>query len=195
MKQNSGKSILNAAITLDGYLAGEGEDLSFLSVVESKDEDYGFKEFMKSIDVSIMGRRTFDWVMKHEPSYVSTMNRTYVITHHELPSNARTNSDNIVQFEGDVCRLVRNLLEQGKNLFIVGGGEIILQLLQENLIDEFHIAIVPILIGKGILLFKPGFPQTGLRLLDVKKYNTGLVMLKYAKEQNMNNLVDARENN
>ena len=177
-----GKSILYVAASVDGYIAGENDDLSFLSPVESKDEDYGYADFMKSIDVSIMGRKTIEWVLEHDKAFIDKIYLTYIITHRPLPEALADNS-NILQYEGDVSILTEKLLSEGKNLFIVGGSEIILQLMTNNLIDEFHIAYVPVLLGKGTLLFKPGFPQTMLKLLDVKKYPTGLVMLKYAREQ------------
>lgn len=195
LNANSGKSVLYVAVSLDGYLAGENDDLSFLSLVETPGEDYGYAEFMKSIDASIMGRKTIDWVLDHDPDFLKKGHLTYAITHRELPESLINNNQSIIPYNGDVPGLVRELLNKGKNLFIVGGSEIIFPLMLSNLIDEFHIAFIPILLGKGTLLFKPGFPQTVLNLVDVKKYKTGLVMLKYAREQNNGSLVDARENN
>jgi len=189
--KNSGKAILYIAASADGYIAGENDDLSFLSQVENEHEDYGFAEFMKSIDVSIMGRRTIDWVLEHEPSFLKQNQTTYVITHRQMPSSTLNSSAKIITYNGDVSDLVIELQSQGKNLFIVGGSEIILQLMKRGLIDEFIIAIIPVLLGKGTLLFKPGFQQTVLRLLDARKFSSGLVMIKYAREQKADTLVDA----
>ncbi|HLN52649.1 MAG TPA: dihydrofolate reductase family protein [Lentimicrobium sp.] len=192
--KSTGKSILYVALSVDGYIAGENDDLSFLSLVEVPGEDYGYSEFMKSIDASIMGRKTIDWVIEHEKGFLEKIGLIYIITHRPLPEFMSRNP-NIVSFEGNVSDLTRDLMEQGKNLFIVGGAEIILPLMKDGLIDEFQLAVIPVLLGKGTLLFKPGFPKTMLRITETRKYPSGLVMLRYEREQNHASLVDARENN
>ena len=57
------KVIAYIATSLDGYIAGPGDDLSFLDPVQVEGEDYGYAEFTASVDTVIMGRRTYDWVM------------------------------------------------------------------------------------------------------------------------------------
>jgi dihydrofolate reductase len=71
--------------------------------------------------------------------------------------------------------------DTGKNIFIDGGAEVIDVLLKENLIDEFIISIIPILLGDGIRLFKDGRPELRLSLMHSECYGTGLVQLHYKK--------------
>ena len=74
--------------------------------------------------------------------------------------------------------------ETGKNIFIDGGAEIVNELLKENLIDEFVISIIPILLGDGVKLFKDGRPEQKLTLISTKQFETGLTQLHYKRIDN-----------
>ncbi|HEX2969973.1 MAG TPA: dihydrofolate reductase family protein [Bacteroidales bacterium] len=170
------KVILFIAASSDGYIATQDEDLSFLEIVQSEGEDYGYEEFIRNVDTVIMGRKTYDWIMKEVKEYPHPDMDSYIITRTPRHDNGR-----IKFYTGNLKDLIRHLKlnEQGKNIFIDGGAEIIDVLLKENLIDEFIISIVPILLGDGIRLFKDGRPELRLHLLHSKCYGTGLVQLHY----------------
>ena len=108
-------------------------------------------EFIKGIDTVIIGWKTYhqivtelspdDWMYKDLTSYV--------ITHKELHD-----TENIKFVNESVCELVKNLKEEpGKDIWICGGATVIQPLVQENLIDKFHISIIPTILGNGIRLF------------------------------------------
>lgn len=173
--ENKRKVILYIAMSLDGYIAKPNDDLSFLSIVEMEGEDYGYKNFITSIDKVIIGRRTYDWVMNQAPEFIHSDLDTFVMTRTPRPSAGKTNF-----YNGNLKELVLSLKSQeGKNIFVDGGAEIVNELLAENLIDEFIISIIPIMIGDGIRLFKKGRPEQELELIDVKSFKTGLVQLHY----------------
>ncbi len=168
------------ATSLDGYIAKPNDDLSFLKVVEKEGEDYGYKEFIKTIDTIILGRRTYDWVLKEiGPSYYDNGERNvYVITRTERPNAGRT-----IFHTKNLTELVQQLkAENGKNIYCDGGAEIIDELLKNDLIDEFVISIIPILVGNGIRLFKDERPEQQLELVSVKTYDTGLIQLHYKRK-------------
>jgi dihydrofolate reductase len=172
------KTILYIAMSVDGYIAGEDDDLSFLSLVEKPGEDYGYAEFMKGIDTVIMGRRTYDWIITNAPDYIHKERVTYVITH-------QNNKDtiNLKFYSGDLKQLLNRVkLDSRKDIFIEGGAEIIHQLLDYNLIDEFIISIIPHILGKGIRLFKGQEPPLSLNLEKVKQFDSGLIQLHYSKK-------------
>ncbi len=80
----------------------------------------------------------------------------------------------------------KNFLENvrkgpGKNIWLMGGGELARDFLKDDLVDELYIGIVPILIGEGLPLFPSGFPQREFTLLENKSYSKGLIALKYAR--------------
>jgi dihydrofolate reductase len=73
------KLLIYIATSLDGYIAATGDDLSFLSVVQKEGEDYGYHDFIKTVDTVILGRRTYDWVTS-QVDFPHADKETYVIT-------------------------------------------------------------------------------------------------------------------
>ncbi|MDQ4141321.1 MAG: dihydrofolate reductase family protein [Bacteroidota bacterium] len=170
------KLILYIATSLDGFIAKPNDDLSFLSIVQKEGEDYGYSNFITTVDTVILGRRTYDWVLKHA-EFPHADKNAYVITR-----TARPNSGNTVFYTGDLTQLVKKLKgEQGKNIFCDGGAEIVNELLMNDLIDEFIISVIPILVGSGTRLFKEGRPEQKLELVSGKTYDTGLTQLHYKR--------------
>jgi dihydrofolate reductase len=175
MKDTIRKSILYIATSLDGYIAAPKDDLSFLSIVEQEDEDYGYYDFEKSVDTVIMGRKTYDWIWNEIKTTPYRDKKSYVITRRPLEKD-----ENIIQYSGSLKELIQQLkTTPGKNIFIVGGSEIIHELLKYKLIDEFIISIIPILLGKGIKLFTPDYPSQNLSLIQSKSFESGLVQVHY----------------
>lgn len=171
--------ILYIAMSLDGYIAKPNDDLSFLSLVEKKGEDYGYQEFIKTIDTVIMGRKTYDWVMKHVKIFPHKDLDVYIITR-----SHRHNAGKIKFYSGDLKELVLALKKvQGKDIFIDGGAEIVNELLREKLIDEFYISIIPVLLGDGVRLFNSGFPEQKLKLISSLQFDTGLNQLRYSLDK------------
>jgi len=174
------KVILYIAASLDGYIAKPNDDLSFLSIVQKDDEDYGYSVFINSVDTVILGRKTYDWVMKQVSVFPHADKNTFIITRNAKPSIGKVNF-----YSGSLKELISKLKsESGKNIFIDGGAEIVHELLKENLIDEFIISIIPVLVGSGIKLFKDGRPEQILELVSVKKFEKGLAQLHYKRADN-----------
>ena len=172
------KSILYIAISLDGYIAGPDEDLSFLDVVQQENEDYGYGDFIQTVDTVVMGRKTYDWIMAHVPEFVHADKTTFIISRTE-----RQSTENTRFHTGDLSDLVRRLkTESGKNIFIEGGAEVVKTLLLDDLIDEYVISIIPVLVGGGTKLFEDGRPQQTLKLISTKQFDSGLVQLHYQRE-------------
>jgi dihydrofolate reductase len=167
-------------MSLDGYIAKPNDDLSFLSIVEKDGEDYGYADFVSSIDTVIIGRKTYDWVMKQVGEFPHADKNAYIITRTARPTIGKT-----IFYTGDLTDLVRKLKsENGKNIFCDGGAEIVNELLNNDLLDELIISVIPILIGNGTRLFKDGRPEQKLKLLNVKTFDTGLTQLHYKRADN-----------
>ena len=169
------------ATSLDGYIAKPDDDLSFLKIVEKEGEDYGYTEFTSTIDTIILGRKTYDWVLgKIGASHYDNGERNvYVITRTERPGVGKTKF-----YTGDITELVRQLKrENGKNIYCDGGAEIVNELLKNDLIDEFIISVIPVLVGDGIRLFKDGRPEQQLTLVNTKTFDTGLTQLHYKRKR------------
>jgi dihydrofolate reductase len=169
------------ATSLDGYIAKPDDDLSFLKIVEKEGEDYGYAEFTSTIDTIILGRKTYDWVLgKIGASHYDNGERNvYVITRTERPGVGKTKF-----YTGEITELVRQLKsENGKNIYCDGGAEIVNELLKNDLIDEFIISVIPVLVGDGTRLFKDGRPEQQLTLINTKTFDTGLTQLHYKRKR------------
>lgn len=172
------KLVLYISMSLDGYLAGPGDDLSFLSAVEKPGEDYGYGAFTATVDTYIVGRRTYDKVLDMVGHFPPAKQFTcYVMTRQQ-----RESSDGVTFYNGDIGDLVRSLkAKPGKNIYCDGGGEIVKLLMKENLIDEYTVSVIPTILGDGIRLFNGGTPPIQLAALEPKYFDTGLVQLKYVR--------------
>lgn len=171
------KVILYIATSLDGYIAKPDDNLDFLSIVEQDGQDYGYNDFIQTVDTVIVGRRTYDKVASMGFDFPHSDKDAYIIT--------RTPRSSIgsIKFYTDDLKLLINKLksEDGKNIFCDGGAEIVNELLKNNLIDEFIISVIPILVGNGIKLFKDDRPELKLELISVKSFEKGLVQLHYKR--------------
>lgn len=175
------KISLFIATSLDGYIAKPNDDLSFLKLVEKEGEDYGYAEFTNTIDTLIIGRKTYDYVLKEiGPSHYDNGQRdVYVITRTERPQAGRTTF-----YTGNLSKLVERLKsEKGKNIYCDGGAEVINELLKHDLIDEFIISVIPVLLGNGTRLFKDGRPEQTLEFITAKTFETGLTQLHYKRKK------------
>jgi dihydrofolate reductase len=171
------KISLFIAMSLDGYIAKPNDDLSFLKLVEKDGEDYGYAEFTNTIDTIIVGRRTYEYVLKEIGSshYDNGQRDVFVITRNERQQIGRTTF-----YTGNLTKLVERLRSRsGKNIYCDGGAEVITELLKDDLIDELTISIIPVLLGNGVRLFKDGRPERTLRLIKAKTFETGLTQLHY----------------
>lgn len=172
--------ILYIASSLDGYIAGENDNLDFLNAVEKEGEDYGYTSFLKTVDTVITGRKTYDWVRQNAPDFFHQDKKNYIITRHK-----RQSTKSISFFNGSLKELIRNLKqEKGKHIFCEGGAEIVNELLKDNLIDEFIISVIPVLLGSGIRLFEENRPEQKLQLISVKSFDTGLIQMHYKSCKN-----------
>lgn len=175
------KLSLFIATSLDGYIAKPNDDLGFLKLVEKEGEDYGYAKFTANIDTIIIGRKTYDWVVREigASHYNNGDRNVYVIT-----KTKRQNVGKTIFYTGNPIELVQQLKNgNGKDIYCDGGAEIVNELLKSDLIDEFIISIVPVLVGDGIRLFKDGRPEQQLELVNSKTFDTGLIQLHYRRKK------------
>jgi dihydrofolate reductase len=169
------KVILYIATSLDGYITQPNDDLSFLSIVEQEGQDYGYADFIKTVDTVIVGRKTYDKVISMGFDFPHADKDAYIITRTPKPSIG-----SVKFYTDDLKSLIDKLKsENGKNIFCDGGAEIVNELLKNDLIDEFIISVIPILVGNGTKLYKDGRPEQKLELVSVKSFDKGLTQLHY----------------
>lgn len=174
------KLVLYISMSLDGFLATKDDDLSFLSIVEKYGEDYGYLDFTASVDTYIVGSKTYETVLKLTGGEFpqAKMYNCYVITRKE-----RENENGITFYNGDIEQLIQKIKsEDGKNIYCDGGGQIVKLLMEKNLIDEYMVSIIPIILGDGKRLFLGETPTINLKPLGSSYYKTGLVLLRYLRK-------------
>lgn len=174
---NHRKVVLYIAQSLDGYIARENSDISWLSIVERDNEDYGYDKFIKTIDTVIMGRKTYEKVLTFGVDFPHKGRTCYV-----LSKTLNGTAENVQFFNGNIVDLITKIKTQkGKDIFIDGGSETVREFRDKDLIDEYVISIIPIFLGKGIRLFSETDTENNLRLVKCESFNSGLVQLRYEK--------------
>ena len=168
--------IVHIATSADGYIARPDGDLEWLTSRPAPRGFYGMNAFMKSIDTEVFGRKTYEVGLRMGAKFDSR-SRTIVFSRHAPPADAPPG----VEFtSGPIGPFVSRLREQpGKNIWLMGGGELIASFLDEQAIDEFVISVVPVFIGDGIPLIARRHRHTPLDLHTVERFDDGLVQLHY----------------
>ncbi len=173
------KIILFIAMSLDGYIADCQGSVEWLKGQGNDSENIDtYSEFIKDIDTILMGRNTYNQVVTElsPDAWIYGDFLTYVFTHKQIVS-----TKNIRFTEESPVDLVKKLKKQdGKNIWICGGANLVNQLKRAGLIDKYYISIIPTLLGKGIQLFGESEEEQKLFLKKTKNYN-GIVELIYEK--------------
>lgn len=171
--------ILFIAMSLDGYIADREGKVDWLEGQgDNGEEQDSYAAFEAGIDTVIMGWNTYHQVVTElSPDKWAYDNlQTYVVTHREHCS-----TDKIRFVRTDPCSLVKKLREEeGKGIWICGGAEIVRQLMEENLIDRYHISVIPTILGGGVQLFPIREQEIKLRLAKARESN-GIMELVYEK--------------
>ena len=170
------KVVLGLGISIDGYIARLNGAVDFLFMPK----DYSMAPFFKTIDTAIMGRKTFDAGLKIGGSFSGWSMAFYVFSRSKPPGER----DGVVFTNDSPAALIGNLKKRrGKNIWLMGGGELARDFLKADLVDELYLGVVPVLLGEGIPLFPAGFPQRDFALLENKTYTKSLIALKYARKK------------
>lgn len=173
--------IVYIATSADGYIARPDGDVEWLNR-RPRNVDYGMREFYRTIDTILWGRKTYDWLLDYAArtgktkGLLDTKLANYVFSRRP-PRRAMPG----VEFVSEpVKRFAQRLrAAPGKNVWMMGGGELIASFLDAGEIDEFDIHVIPVFIGEGIPLVAPRHRDVPLRLRSSRRYPDGVVRLRY----------------
>ncbi len=168
------KVVAGLGISLDGYIARPNGAVDFLFMPR----DYSMAPFFATVDTVIMGRKTFDAARRMGGTFGGSSMTSYVFSR-TLPPGDRDNVTFVNQSPAVFLRKLR--ARSGKNIWLMGGGELVRAFLKVDLVDELYLGIVPVLLGSGIPLFPRGFPQRAFSLIENRTYSKGLIALKYRR--------------
>jgi dihydrofolate reductase len=168
--------IVHIATSADGYIARPDGDLDWLTSRPAPEGFYGMNAFMKSIDTKLLGRKTYEVGLRLGAKFDSKT-RTIVFSRHAPPADAPSGVEFV---SGAIGSVVRHLREQpGKDIWLMGGGDLIASFLDEQAIDEFVISVVPVFIGDGIPLIARRHRHVPLDLHSTERFADGVVQLRY----------------
>ena len=161
----------------DGYIARTDGDIEWLTARPAPAGFYGIDAFVQSIDTKVLGRKTYEASLRMGAKF-DPKGRTIVFSRHPRPKDAPPT----VEFTDETIGVFVNRLRksQGKDIWLMGGGEIIASFLDVQAINEFVISVVPIFIGDGIPLIARRHLHVPLSLRSSESFEDGLVQLRYA---------------
>jgi dihydrofolate reductase len=163
-------------VSVDGFLARPDDTLDFLDA--GGQEPHGFEEFLTSVDVVVMGRRTFDVVLKLGGLALYGNKPMVVLSGRPLDVSSAKGAA-LEQMSGEPGEIVRRLEARGFQHAYIDGGLTIQRFLAAGLINRLVITRVPMLIGQGIPLFGPLPSDIPLHHVATRSYEGGLVQSEY----------------
>ena len=172
------KIILYIAASLDQRIAEPDGSLEWLTGFPNPEKtDYGYKELLSSVDTVIMGGRTYREIMKMDVIWPYPKQMTYVVSRNEWEISEKISfiTENIIE----TITELRN--QEGKDIWLAGGGELTSMLLEADLVDEMQICYFPVILGKGIPLFLEQTKESKWKIIKTKVYDSGVLKIDYQK--------------
>ena len=170
------KVIVHIAASADGYIARPDGDIDWLVSRPAPEGFYGMEAFMRTIDTKVMGRSTYEASLALGEKFDARV-PTIVFSRHappsDLPPGVEFTSEAIGPFMDRLCA------RPGKDIWMMGGGDLIASFLDAQAIDEFVVSVVPVFIGDGIPLIARRHRLTPLTLQSTERFDDGLVQLHY----------------
>jgi dihydrofolate reductase len=168
------KVTFGGANSLDNYIARPDHAVDWL--LWGKEAAAVMKDYWKTIDTILMGRKTYEVAVRRSRGAGSPGMTTYVFSRNLEEGSHK----GVTIIRRDAAEFVRELKEQdGRDICLMGGGELARPLFEAGLIDEIGFNIHPVLLGAGIPLFHPMNRQIDLELLECRPFKNGCVYVTY----------------
>ncbi|MEA2204165.1 MAG: hypothetical protein QOE77_941 [Blastocatellia bacterium] len=161
------------AVSLDGYIAGPKGEADWIIM----DPEIDFASIFNQFDTLLVGRGTFEVMLRARNAAIPGM-KMFVFSR----TLQQSDYPDVTILSENSAKTVSSLRKKpGKDLWLFGGSSLFSSLLNEGLVDTIEVAVIPVLLGGGIPLVLPSAPQTKLKLIGHKLYETtGIVSLEYA---------------
>lgn len=170
---------LYIATSLDGFIAGKNGALEWLvDFPNPMNTDYGYAEFYRTVDTTLIGHRTYKEIAGFEGPFPYKDKTNFVFTR----TAGLPDTEEVKFVCGDLLSFLNDLKSKpGKDIWLVGGGQLNTTLLQYDLIDEMTLHIIPVVLGDGIQLFPGLLKPFQFKLKKEKTYDNGVLELNYVK--------------
>jgi len=167
-----GKVIYSFAMSLDGFIAGPKGEYDWIPVDDSID----WSEYMGRFDAVLMGRHTYDILAAQDSETLFPDKEVYVFSR-TIKSTDYQNVTVLPEVNKEFVNKLKESTE--RDIWLMGGGRLFQSLLAKNLVDNIEIAVVPILLGKGITGFPDSQIRRSLQLIRAIQYKSGIHLLYY----------------
>jgi dihydrofolate reductase len=166
--------VLSAAVSLDGYIARPDGAVDWLIM----DPEIDLGAYAKAFDVIVAGRKTLPPQGTSGSAKGMGQVACYVFSR-TLPPGKRGGVEFVNQPPSELILQLK--AQPGKDIWLMGGGELAREFLKEDLVDRMDLGFMPVLLGEGIPLFPHGFPQRDFAVVKFQAYQSGVVMASYAR--------------
>lgn len=173
-----------AATSLDGFIATEDDSIDWLFPLGNLAES-SYPQFITEVGALAMGSSTYEWMLRHADTVAAEVGSpwpytqpTWVFTSRQLPL---IEGADVRFFNGDVSRAHAGMRAAagGKNIWIVGGGDLAGQFHDAGLLDELIIQLGSVTLGKGKPIFPRRVLSPTLQLVSARQINGGMIELRY----------------
>jgi dihydrofolate reductase len=182
LKNESRRIVLDLAVSLDGFIEGPNGEVDWCIM----DADMDFNKFLNDIDTIIYGRKSYDLWGQYTPGNEATdiereiwglvhSKKKYVFskTITKIDDKVMVINDNISE---EVIKIKR---EPGKDIWLYGGASLITTFIKLGLVDEYRLSVHPVILGAGKPLFIDIRQRQELKLVETRKFSSGVVQLCY----------------
>lgn len=169
------------ASSLDGFIADEHDDLDWLLTMPGGDDEANpYGAFIEQVGALAMGATTYEWVLDHEQGPWPYAQPTWVFTHRDLPLRGGGGEIRLTRAPAPEVHAEMLAAAEGRNVWLVGGGDLVGQFLDADLLDEVIVSVAPVLLGGGAPLL-PRRRTEPMRLLSATPSPAGtFVHLHYS---------------
>lgn len=186
------KIILNLAVTLDGFIEGPNGEIDWCNFEPDSGSgsniESHFDVFLDTIDTIFYGRVSYDMWGEYQPPANASQaekklwNGVHSKTKYAFSSNPRYNS-NATYITSDIAKKVEEIKNQpGKDIWLYGGARLITSFMNLGLIDNYLLAVHPVILGAGKPLFSDIQNRVGLKLNQVTTSESGVILLNYDRK-------------
>lgn len=180
------KIILCLAVSFDGYIEGPNGEIDWLSF--SEETGKALNKFLQDIDTVLYGRVSYEAWGNYEPAEDGAdfekdfYSKLHAMRKYVFSTSKSQFPGNPVVVQSGIKKSMEDLKKQpGKNIWLYGGGSLITTFMNLDLVDEFQIAVYPIVLGAGKPLFKDIDHRVPLKLISVESYESGAVLFTYQR--------------
>ncbi|MBL7858827.1 MAG: dihydrofolate reductase [Cyclobacteriaceae bacterium] len=181
-----GKIVLTLAVTLDGYISGPNGEIDWLVKDEAKDFGDTLAEILDGVDAIFYGRISYDLWGNYLPDEKASakLKESYAVLHSKtkyvFSKTREGDTGKAIFITSDIKEKILEIKQKmNGNIWLYGGSKLITTILNLGLVDEYKLAVHPVILGKGIPLFKDINERISLKLLDTQQSTSGVIVLNY----------------